>query len=121
MDRSVSVLIVDDSQIVREGLRALLQADGKFTVVGEADNGREAVKAAEELRPEVIVMDVRMPELNGVQAAWLILDKSPSTRIVMLSSYTDDRFIQDASRCGAVGYLSKEVAGDKLLGMIRAK
>ena len=121
MDRSVSVLIVDDSPVVREGLRALLQADGKITVVGEAENGRQAVRAAEELRPEVIVMDVKMPELNGVQAAWLILHKSPSTRIVMLSSYTDDRFIQDASQCGAIGYLSKDTAAEELLGMIRAK
>lgn len=117
----MSVLIVDDFPVVREGLRVLLETDGQIDVVGEAENGCEAVRLAEELHPKVIVMDVKMPELDGLQAARQILDKSPSTRIVMLSSYADARFVQDASRCGAVGYLSKASAGDELLNLIHAK
>lgn len=116
---STTILLVDDHRIVREGLRTLLGQQPDLEVVGEAADGRDAVAQARILRPEVIVMDIAMPELNGVEATRLILAELPATRIVALSMYADRRFVAEILRAGALGYVLKDGAFEELALAIR--
>lgn len=112
----MNILLVDDHQIVREGLRLCLQGHEQYTVVGEAADGLEAVRLAKELKPDVIVMDVAMPGLNGIEAAREILDKShPRAKVICLSMHADREFIAEAFRAGVVGYMIKSSAFKELL------
>jgi DNA-binding NarL/FixJ family response regulator len=115
---AVRVLLADDHQIVRQSLRALLEAQG-FTVVGEVSNGREAVRLAETLRPEVSVLDLAMPQLNGLDAARAILGVSPSTKPVLLTMHTEDHYVSEALRAGVRGYVLKSQASSDLVQAIR--
>jgi two-component system response regulator NreC len=115
---AVRVLLADDHQIVRQSLRALLEAQG-FTVVGEVSNGREAVRLAETLRPEVSVLDLAMPQLNGLDAARAILGVSPSTKPVLLTMHTEDHYVSEALRAGVRGYVLKSQASADLVQAIR--
>jgi YesN/AraC family two-component response regulator len=90
----ISVLLADDHVVVRQGLRALLMAEEDITIVGEADNGRQAVQLAKKLLPEVVVMDIAMPVLNGLEATRQITRALPSTKVLILSSYSDDEYVQ---------------------------
>lgn len=119
MSSNISVLLVDDHNIVRQGLKALLVAEGDITVVGEAQSGREAVQLAERLRPEVVIMDLAMPLLNGWEATRQIMKAVPNAKIIVLSTYDTDEHIQQAIGAGAAAYLIKQTAAADLVKAIR--
>ena len=114
----ITLLLVDDHTIVREGLRALLEGESDVEIIGEAENGQQAIAMAKELRPDIVVMDIAMPILNGLQATHVIRKESPRTRIIILSMYTDDEFVVQVIRHGASGYLVKHTAAADLLTAI---
>ena len=118
-DDPITVLIVDDHAVVRRGIRALLEAEGGFTVVGEAGSGGEAVLLAADLVPDVALMDLVMPEMDGVQATRLLRQRSPTTQVIVLTSYHDDEHIYPAIRAGALSYLVKSVGLDELTAALR--
>jgi len=111
----ISVLIVDDHEVVRLGLRTLLERQKGFTVVGEADSGQRALALMETLKPNLVLMDVRMPGMSGIEACRELLRRWPETRVIMLTSYPDDHAAVAAVMCGAAGYLLKHVAGEELI------
>ena len=115
----IKVLLADDHTIVREGLRALLSKADDVEIVGEADDGRKAVELAESLKPDVVVMDLAMPNLNGVDAAERIRRALPKTKVVVLSMHATDAHVRPAIKAGAVGYLLKGSGLDDLLTAIR--
>src|SRR5436309_605827 len=115
---NISVLLADDHNIVRHGLKALLVAEGDITIVAEAQNGREAVQLAAKLLPEIVVMDLAMPLLNGWEATRQILKAVPTAKIVVLSTYGDDEHIQQAIAAGAAAYLLKQTAAADLVKAI---
>ena len=117
---SIRVLLVDDHKIVRQGLRALLEKQQDIEVVAEAEDGRDAVRLAAEMAPDVVIMDITMPDLNGVEAAKQILNKSPDIKIVALSIHSDALFVTEMLKSGAVGYLLKDCAFEELVRAIRA-
>lgn len=117
---SIRVLIVDDHKIMREGLRSLLEKQSEIEVVGEAENAQEALKMAEETTPDLAIIDVVMPGLNGIEATRRILNKVPALKVIALSMYSDKRFVTEMLRAGASGYLLKDCAVEELDGAIRA-
>ena len=116
----IRVLLVDDHPIVRGGLRSLLEAQDEIEVVGEAPDGQEGVVTALDLLPDVVLMDIRMPGMNGVEATRQIKAHAPNIRVVMLTSYDDDEQVFEAIRAGASGYVLKDVNPEKLLTAIQA-
>ncbi|MEP7120587.1 MAG: response regulator transcription factor [Byssovorax sp.] len=116
---TVRVVLAEDHAMLRGGVRAMLEAAGGVEVIGEASDGREAVKLAERLRPDVIVMDVAMPQLNGIEATRQIHAASPKIAIIILSMYGDREYIREALRAGASAYLLKEAAFSELWTAIR--
>jgi DNA-binding NarL/FixJ family response regulator len=116
----IRVLLVDDHQMLREGLRAILERDSKVTVVAEARNGREAVEMVAKLEPDVVVMDIGMSELNGVDAARQIHANFHSVKLVALSAHSDRRFVSAMLDAGASAYVLKEAAGEEILRAIHA-
>jgi DNA-binding NarL/FixJ family response regulator len=117
--KRISVLLADDHMVVREGLRALLEAVKDIEIVGEACNGREAVALAKKLRPAVIVMDIAMPVLNGLEATQQILKIFPATKVIVLSAHSDDVYIEKVSMLGATGYLIKQSSAQFLVKAVR--
>ena len=117
--RKITVLLVDDHTVVRQGLRALLSAEDDIEVQGEAENGRQAVVLAKKLTPDVVVMDVAMPLLNGLEATRQILKAVPSAKVLVLTSYADDDCVASMMDAGASGYLIKQTAANDLLKAIR--
>ena len=117
---TIRVLIADDHLLMREGLRALLVSASDIMVIAEVGNGQEAVRRAEELRPDVIIMDIAMPVLNGIDAAQMVRRSCPQTRIVMLSMYSSSEHVYRALEAGATGYLLKESAGSEVVAAVRA-
>ena len=120
VNMSIRILLADDHQIVREGLRALVTAQAGMTVVGESGNGRKAVEQVRELQPDVVVMDVGMPDLNGIEATRRILAENPRCKIVGLSMHSDRRFLSEMLKAGATAYLLKDSAFEELASAIRA-
>jgi two-component system, NarL family, response regulator NreC len=116
---SIRILIVDDHSITREGLKVLLNKVPNFDVIAEAENGRAAVSLARKLRPDVIVMDINMPDLNGVDASRQILAELPQTRIIALSMYSDRSYVRGMLKSGVAGYLLKNCAFEELTGAIQ--
>jgi two-component system response regulator NreC len=114
------VLLADDHSIVRKGLRSILEEDSLFEVVGEASNGREAVELTESLQPHIVVMDVAMPQLNGLEAAAQVQKIAPASKIIILSMYQDETYILRALTAGARGYLLKDTAEDEIVPAVRA-
>jgi DNA-binding NarL/FixJ family response regulator len=115
----ITVLLADDHTVVRQGLRALLAAETDIEVVGEADTGRQAVQLAKKLLPDVVVMDIAMPQLNGLEATRQVIHDVPSTKVIILSSYSDDEYVEQLTEAGAIGYLLKQTAANDLIQAIR--
>jgi DNA-binding NarL/FixJ family response regulator len=110
----ITVLLAEDHAVVRQGLSALLNVAGLFKLVGEARNGREAVDQALALKPDVILMDIAMPVLNGLEAARQILAANPAARVIILSAHSDDEYIKRTSEVGVAGYLEKQSSAEIL-------
>jgi DNA-binding NarL/FixJ family response regulator len=117
---ALRVVIVDDHAIFRSGLRALLETEPGFAVVGEASNGREAVRLAQSAAPDVVVMDVRLPDLNGIDTTRQILGLRPDVKVIGLSSNTDERSVLEMMRAGAAGYVAKSSAYEELVAAVRS-
>lgn len=115
----IRLLLVDDQSLVRQGLKAMLSLETDLEIVGTAENGEEAVTLVETLQPDVILMDVRMPVMNGATATKIICDRYPNMKILVLSTYDDDRDVTDAIRAGAKGYLLKDMPSEELVNAIR--
>ena len=117
--RTVKILLADDHGIVRKGLRFLLEQQSGMEVLGEAGNGREAVKAAEELVPDVIIMDIAMPQLNGIEATAHIVKRNPEIGVIILSMHADEGYLLRALSAGAKGYLLKDSAETDLVRAVQ--
>jgi DNA-binding NarL/FixJ family response regulator len=117
--KQITVLLAEDHCIMREGLCALLEADGSFSLVGQARTGREAVDLAQALRPDVIVMDIAMPILNGLEATRQILEVNPAARVLILSAHSDHEYIERVNAVGALGYMEKQMSKEMLTKAIR--
>ncbi len=118
--KHLRIIIVDDHEVVRLGLKALLDRHPDFTVVDEASTAREAVQKAEAHRPEVVVMDIRLPGGSGIDACREITQLLPDTKVIMLTSYAEDEMLFDAIAAGAAGYVLKQIGGDDLVHAIEA-
>lgn len=116
----IRVLIVDDHLMVRSGLTALLSAYDDLELAGEASNGAEAVRACARVKPDVVLMDLVMPEMDGATATRLIREQHPQVKVIALTSFKEDGLVQDALKAGAIGYLLKNVTADELANAIRA-
>ena len=114
------IILVDDHEVVRLGLKSLLERHPQFDVVGEAGSAREAVEQVAALKPEVVLMDIRLPGTSGIEACEEIVNKFPGTRVVMLTSYADDEMLFSAIRAGASGYLLKQIGSDDLVKALEA-
>ncbi len=117
---TISVLLADDHAIVRDGLKLLLESRPEIRVVGEATNGRDAVKQAARLRPDIVIMDIAMPELNGIEAASQIRENCPSSKVIILSMHSSTEHIYRSLKAGARGYLLKESAGVEVVNAVNA-
>jgi len=118
--KKIRILLADDHVMVRQGFRMILAAQPDMEIVGEAGNGREALELAEKLQPDVVVMDVAMPELNGIEATRRLAASSPRTRVLALSMYKDSVYVREILRAGARGYLLKDAIDRDLLAAVRA-
>jgi DNA-binding NarL/FixJ family response regulator len=112
--KKITVLLAEDHAIVRQGLCGLLRVDGSFLIVGEARTGREAVELARTLRPDVILMDIAMPVLNGLEATRQILAANPAARVVILSAHSDDVYVERMTEAGAAGFIEKQTSAEIL-------
>jgi NarL family two-component system response regulator LiaR len=119
-DKPIRVLIVDDHAVVRGGLSKFLQMHKDLNLVGEAENGAEAVRLTRQLQPNVVLMDLKMPEMDGVAATREIRARHPDVRVIVLTSFAEDNMVQGALQAGATGYLLKNVSGAELAAAIRA-
>src|SRR3979411_1470938 len=117
--KRITVLLADDHHIVREGFRALLKHERDIEVVGEAKTGREAVQLTRKLRPAVVVMDIAMPLLNGLEATRQIRKNFPETKVLILSAHNDDAYVQQVTLLGAAGFLLKQTSSQVLAQAIR--
>ncbi len=117
---TIKIMIVDDHTVVRDGLSAMLGRQEDFTIVGEAQNGLEAIEKTKDLNPDVILMDLRMPELTGVEAMRRIREDDPDAKFIVLTTFDSDEYIFDAIEAGAKGYLLKDASRDDLFKAVRA-
>lgn len=117
--KKIQLLLVDDHNMVRQGLRVLLESEEDIAVVGEAETGRQAVQMASALLPDVIVMDIAMPNLNGLEATRQIVKAVPTAKVLVLSSYSDDEYLHQLTDAGACGYLLKQTAATDLIKAVR--
>ena len=117
---SITVLLAEDHTIVRKGIRSLLDAERDIDVVGEAENGREAVEIAEEIRPDIVVMDHSMPVLNGLEAMRQIRQRDDGIKVLILTMHTNEEYVFQFLRAGAAGYVVKQSAPNELVAAIRA-
>jgi len=118
--KRIRILLADDHAVVRQGFKMILGAQSDMEIVGEAGNGREAVELAESLKPDIVVMDVAMPELNGIEATRRLSTSSPHTRVVALSMHKDNVYVREILRAGARGYLLKDSVAADVVNAIRA-
>ena len=118
--KRIRILLADDHAVVRQGFKMILDAQPDMEIVGEAGNGREAVELVEELKPDVVVMDVAMPELNGIEATRRVASSVPHTRVIALSMHKDSVYVREVLRAGARGYLLKDSGAGDLVSAVRA-
>ncbi|MEA5582613.1 response regulator transcription factor [Nodularia harveyana UHCC-0300] len=116
----IKVLLVDDQNLIRQGLKALLELEPDLEIIGEAENGEQAIKRSEKLQPDVILMDIRMPIMDGVAATREIQKRQPKIKILVLTTFDDDEYIKAALQNGAMGYLLKDTPSEELAVAIRA-
>lgn len=116
----ISVLIVDDQTIIRDGLRSLLESKPDLKVVGDAENGQKAIEQVEAEKPDVVLMDIRMPVMDGVAATQVICQRFTGTKVLVLTTFDDDEYVSKAMRFGAMGYLLKNTPSEELAQAIRA-
>src|ERR1041385_8183134 len=119
MMKRITVLLAEDHQIVREGFRSLLKHEPDIEVVGEAESGRQAVQLTRKLRPAVVVMDIAMPLLNGLEATRQIRKEVPETKVLILSAHSDDAYVDQVAVLGASGFLVKQTSSHELAAAIR--
>ena len=119
MADKITILIVDDQRLMRDGLRTLLELEDDLAVVGEAGNGAEALARYAELQPAIVLMDVRMPGMDGVEATRRLHTQWPNAKVIILTTFDEDEYIFEGLRAGALGYLLKAVSGDELADAIR--
>lgn len=120
LDKSITLFLADDHTIVRQGLAKLLEGEPDLRVVGEAENGREAVEKVEELKPDIVLMDIAMPLLNGIEATRQIRKICPQTKVIILSMHSHNRYISELFSLGASGYLLKDSTGTDIIKAIHA-
>ena len=120
MNEPIRIIIVDDQVLFREGLRTLLSVQPEFEVVAEAGNGLDAIQLVSELHPDIVLMDLRMPVMNGVSATLKLHEEFPDVKVIVLTTFDDDENVFDGLRVGAVGYLLKDVSSAKLFEAVRA-
>jgi DNA-binding NarL/FixJ family response regulator len=116
--KNLRILLADDHKMVREGLRVLLDSQPGMSVVGEAANGKEAVQLAEKLKPDIVVMDLSMPELNGLQATELLIRQNPAIKVIALTAHEDESYLSQLCKAGAVGYVLKRSPANELVQVI---
>jgi len=119
MKKKIKILLADDQALFREGLNTLLSVQDSFEVIGEASNGEEVLRMSAQNRPDVVLMDMRMPVMNGAVATRRMKEAFPDCRVIALTTFDDDEYVFDALRAGAVGYLLKDVSSEKLFEAIR--
>jgi DNA-binding NarL/FixJ family response regulator len=116
----IRVVLVDDQTLMRQGIQTLLELEGDLEVVGVAGNGREAITAVERARPDVVLMDIRMPEMDGVAATRALTERFPAIGVIILTTFDDDEYVFEGLKAGARGYLLKDVGSDALAAAVRA-
>ncbi len=116
----IKILLVDDQSLIRQGLKALLELETDLQIIGEADNGQIAIQLVETLQPDVVLMDIRMPIMDGVAATQEICQRFPNVKILVLTTFDDDQYVAQALRFGAIGYLLKDTPSEELAAAIRA-
>lgn len=119
MTNPIRLMIVDDQKLMRQGLKTLLELEGGFEIVAEAGDGQAALDAYAELQPDVALMDVRMPGMDGVEATRRLRQKWPDARVIILTTFNDDEYVFEALRVGALGYLLKDLSGQELANAVR--
>jgi DNA-binding NarL/FixJ family response regulator len=119
MSNPIQILLVDDQRLMREGLRTLLELEPDLVIVGEAENGAAGLTLAEQLHPDVILMDIRMPGMDGVEATRRLREHWPQIKVIILTTFDDDEYVFEGLRAGALGYLLKAVSGQELATAIR--
>jgi DNA-binding NarL/FixJ family response regulator len=119
MNEPIRILLVDDQRLMRDGLRTLLELEGDLKVVAEAEDGQSGLDAYEQFEPNVVLMDIRMPGMDGVEATRRLIERWPEARVVILTTFDDDEYIFEGLRAGALGYLLKDVSGGELAESIR--
>ena len=117
--KKITVLLAEDHMVVREGFRKMLELEDDLEVIGEAQDGRQAVALAKKLRPAVVLMDIAMPRLNGLEATRQVLQALPATKVLMLSAHSDDAYVKNATESGAVGFLLKQTSAHDVCRAIR--
>jgi DNA-binding NarL/FixJ family response regulator len=117
--RAIRVLLVDDQRLMREGLRLLIELESGLAVVGEADDGQAALEAFDSFSPDVVLMDVRMPGMDGVKATRQLRERHPNARVIILTTFDDDAYVFEGLRAGAAGYLLKDLSGNDLAQAVR--
>lgn len=115
----IRVLLVDDQKLIRQGIQTLLELEPDLEVVGAAENGRDAIAAVERLRPDVALMDVRMPEMDGVAATRVLTERFPEVGVIILTTFDDDEYVFEGLKAGARGYLLKDVSSDDIAAAVR--
>lgn len=116
---TITIFLADDHAVVRDGLRFLLEAQPDLDVIGDAGNGRETVRLVDKHRPDIVIMDIAMPEINGIEATWEILQRCPSAQVIILSMHSTNEHIKRAVKAGARGFLLKESAGVEVVEAVR--
>ncbi|MFK7800843.1 MAG: response regulator [Anaerolineae bacterium] len=119
MTETIKVIIVDDQRLMRDGLRLLLELEDGIEVIGEAADGKEGVTTFHELQPDIVLMDIRMPNMTGIEATQEILRTNPKARIIILTTFDDDDLIMQGIQAGALGYMLKDLSGEELAAAIQ--